>query len=244
MMARRHEPPNSLDFFPTPPWATRALFRHVLPALGIETIGKVWECACGEGHMAAVIAEFTHEPVIATDIFDYGYGSTLVDFLDARLAPAFSDCADWIVTNPPFKPADQFALRALDLARIGVALLLRIQWVEGEERYYSLFRDRPPTVIAPFVERVPMLRGRWDPNASTATCYGWFVWLHGAAPRAPYWIPPGSKARLTDADDRRRFATAIQSDAPLFSRVPLEIDSGTSTMGDGSRVNRIIPNVA
>jgi hypothetical protein len=72
VMARRHEPPNSLEFFPTPPWATRALFRHVLQAIGVKEVGRVWEPACGEGHMAAVIAEFTQEPVIATDIFGYG----------------------------------------------------------------------------------------------------------------------------------------------------------------------------
>jgi hypothetical protein len=40
------------------PWATRALFRHVLPAIGVDAIGSVWEPACGEGHMAAVVAEF------------------------------------------------------------------------------------------------------------------------------------------------------------------------------------------
>jgi hypothetical protein len=31
VMAQRREPPDALDYFPTPPWATRALFRHVLP---------------------------------------------------------------------------------------------------------------------------------------------------------------------------------------------------------------------
>ena len=30
VMARRVEAPDSLDFFPTPPWATRALVEHVL----------------------------------------------------------------------------------------------------------------------------------------------------------------------------------------------------------------------
>ena len=69
VMARRREPPDALDYFPTPPWATRAMFRHVLPALGIEATGHVWKPACGEGHMAAVIAEFT-PTVIASDIFD------------------------------------------------------------------------------------------------------------------------------------------------------------------------------
>src|ERR1022692_3585455 len=102
VMAQRREPPDALDFFPTPPWAARALFRHVLPALGVTAVGNVWEPACGEGHMAAIIPEFTNGLVIATDIFDYGYGTAPVDFLDEHPAPPFTDCADWIITNPPF----------------------------------------------------------------------------------------------------------------------------------------------
>ena len=57
VMAQRREPPDALDFFPTPLWGSRALFRHVLPFLGIDAIGSAWEPACGEGHMAAVIRE-------------------------------------------------------------------------------------------------------------------------------------------------------------------------------------------
>ena len=30
VVARRHEPLTSLDDFPTPPWATRALMEHVI----------------------------------------------------------------------------------------------------------------------------------------------------------------------------------------------------------------------
>jgi hypothetical protein len=62
--------------------------------------------------------------------------------------------------NPPFALACEFALRALELASEGVAMLVRTQWIEGIGRYEKLFRDRPPTVYAPFVERVPMVRGR------------------------------------------------------------------------------------
>jgi hypothetical protein len=56
------------------PWATRALFRHVLPALGVEAVDTVWEPACGEGHMAEIIAEFSTGQVVASDIYDYGCG--------------------------------------------------------------------------------------------------------------------------------------------------------------------------
>jgi hypothetical protein len=219
VMAQRREPPDALDYFPTPLWATRALFRHALPALGVDAIGRAWEPACGEGHMASVIAEFARGPVIASDIFDYGYGIAPHDFrYDEPLTKP-----DWIITNPPFSIACEFTLRALDLATEGVAMLVRTQWIEGIGRYEKLFRDRPPALYAPFVERVPMVKGRWDPDASTATSYAWFVWSKRtvASPRI-FWIPPGCRVALTHADDRQCFAawTLAPADAPLFSPRP------------------------
>lgn len=216
-MAQRREPPDALDYFPTPPWATRALFRNVLPALGVDAIGRVWEPACGEGHMAAVVTEFACGAVVASDIFSYGYGTAPHDFLhDVPLIEA-----DWIITNPPFSIACEFTVRALDLAAEGVAMLVRMQWIEGAGRYEKLFRDRPPALYAPFVERVPMVKGRWDPDASTATAYAWFIWRkRTSGPARIIWIPPGCRAGLARPDDRRRFATWSLQPAvtPLLDR--------------------------
>ena len=80
-MNSRLHPADSLDFSPTPPWATRALMHCVMPVLGLREFNSVWEPACGEGHMAEVLREFFAE-VIATDVFDYGYGDAVHDFLD------------------------------------------------------------------------------------------------------------------------------------------------------------------
>ena len=127
---------------------------------------------------------------------------------------------DWVITNPPFNLALDFALRGLELAREGVALLVRSVWLEGAERYRSLFAKHPPAIVAQFVERVPMTKGRWDPEASTATGYSWFV-LSKLAP-APgetrlVLIPPGQPVALTRPGDRARFAAWSTGDAlPLF----------------------------
>lgn len=210
-MASRHEPPESLEFFPTPPWASRALFHFVLPVALRQPksipvfIDSAADPCCGEGHMAEVIAEFSFEPPIATDIFDYGYGRAGADFLDTTLAPV-SLRRDWFIFNPPFGPSIDFVLRALEFATVGVAMFQRTQWIESSGRYNKIFCDRPPTLFAPFVERVPLVKGRWDPDASTATSYSWFVWVKGAEPLPPFWIPPVCRETLTHKDDRRRFA--------------------------------------
>jgi hypothetical protein len=80
-MSSRVQPKDDLDYSPTPPWATRALIERVFPILGVRDFASVWEPACGEGHMAEVLREFFAE-VTATDVFDYGYGDVVYDFLD------------------------------------------------------------------------------------------------------------------------------------------------------------------
>ncbi|HKH28695.1 MAG TPA: hypothetical protein VKA61_10220 [Sphingomicrobium sp.] len=54
-MARRFEPMHSADDFPTPPWATRALFEHVLGDVVPLRRMSCLEPACGAGHMAEVL---------------------------------------------------------------------------------------------------------------------------------------------------------------------------------------------
>jgi hypothetical protein len=211
IMGDRREPDDSLDYFPTPPWATRALMEHALPqAIGDHRVDyaatlSAWEPACGEGHMSRVLEEY-FATVNATDVFGYGDHGTISNFLDPE-SPAFKG-RDWIITNPPFGDKSiQFVLRALDLATVGVAMFFRSQWaVEGVDRYESIFRDHPPTLCAYFVERVPLCKGEWNPHGTTATAYCWLVWVKGEQPRPPFWIPPGCRKELTRPDDIARFA--------------------------------------
>lgn len=215
-MGSRQEPDDSLDYFPTPPWATRALAHHVMPIVGQagKRLGVAWEPACGEGHIAEILAEYADE-VIATDVFDYGYG-TVQDFLQTDIKPPG---VDWIVTNPPFgEVALDFVRRSLSMldhgvVRVGVAMFFRSQWaVEGVERYDEIFRDRPPTVCAFFTERVNLCKGRWEPGGSTATAYCWLVWIRNdrAGPQRlklprMFWIPPHCRKELSKPDDAERF---------------------------------------
>lgn len=169
--------------------------------------------------MAEVLAE-TFDHVDATDIHDYGYGA-VADFLTAKIPP---DYADWIITNPPFGDlAEAFVLRALDLTSFGVAMFLRLQWLETVGRYERIFAKHPPLIIAQFAERVPLHKGRWEPEGTTATAYLWIVWLKDAAPRATefMWIPPGQREALTRPDDVARFTAR-----PVIKRASFNPETG------------------
>lgn len=188
--AQRVEPNDSPDDFPTPPWATRALVEHVI---GDKPDLKRLSClepACGAGHMSKALKEYFQE-VRSADAFHYGY-APVRDFLTY---PYETNAVDWVITNPPFRLAEEFVLRAFTVARRGVAILARTVFLESIGRYDVIFRDSPPTKFAQFVERVPMIRGRLDIKATTATGYAWFVWDKTAA-KGPelVWIPPCRRA--------------------------------------------------
>jgi len=182
-MAQRFEAKDSLDDFPTPPWATRALLEHVIPDKNLAK-RSVWEPACGEGHMAKVLKEYFGRADVS-DISSYGYGEVM-DFL----APQVVRDTDWIITNPPFRLAERFALKALPLAKVAVALLVRTVFIESVGRHERLFSRFKPAIFAQFTERVPMVRGRLDPKASTATGYAWIIWTKRSTTKTQLvWIP-------------------------------------------------------
>lgn len=195
VMQRRNEPADSLDYFPTPPWATRALFEHVLPEVPWK-YQSVHEPACGEGYMSEPIKEYAHE-VLSTDIFDYGYQDFVFDYLNSNPCHGFN----WVITNPPFKLAAEFIQKGID-ADISQAHFVRSAFFESVGRYNNIFKDNPPTTVAVFVERVPLVKGRVDEKAGSATSYAWFVWEHAkkGQPTELIWIPPCRKELEKDED--------------------------------------------
>lgn len=200
VMAQRVEAADSPDDFPTPPWATRALVKHVI---GIDVVAgaSCLEPACGRGHMARPLAEFFGR-VDSYDAYPYGF-APVRDFLTY---PYEARSHDWVITNPPFRLAEEFVVRALKVARVGVAILARTVFLESVGRYQRIFETSPPAKFAQFTERVPMVKGRLDPKATTATGYAWFVWsVTGELRRSPelVWIPPCRK-RLECAGDYGR----------------------------------------
>lgn len=170
VMQRRAEPHDSLDDFPTPPWATRALCEFLAERADLWPM-TVREPAANRGYMARPLAEYFGR-VEPSDIHDYGMGYDVGDYLfPAPLVPVH-----WTITNPPFRLAEDFIDRALSTSTKGVAMIVRAAFLEGQGRHERLFSQRPPQTVLQFSERVVMHRGRVTADGSTATAYAWLIW--------------------------------------------------------------------
>lgn len=195
VMQQRTEAHDSLDDFPTPPWATRALCEFLRDRGFHLSMCDAREPAANRGHMVAPLREYFRS-VEAFDVHDYGAGYPVADYLFGPLpAPT-----DFTITNPPFRLAEQFIERALATSDCGVAMLVRAAFLESVGRYKRLYSGKPPSYVLQFVERVVMHKGRLAPEGSTATAYAWLVWLPPEEDTRLRWIEPCRK-RLERAED-------------------------------------------
>lgn len=156
------------DFYATPDWAIYELLKRE------DFPDMVWEPASGNGAISKILENAGYE-VYSSDIRtdDDVYGDKGVDFLKLDLSMGS------IVTNPPFRLSLEFALHAFDCAK-KVALLERVQFLEGKTRYLQLFSKYPPVRIYPFVQRVKCYMGG-DSRIGGAgvLAFAWFVWEAG-----------------------------------------------------------------
>lgn len=167
------------DYYATDPYAIDKL-------LTVENPNKnIWECAAGEGHLSKRLSEFGYN-VVTSDIVERNYKLDFIqDFLtidkeDNQVDLVFKDYD--ILSNPPFKYATSFILKALDLIKPGneVYMFLKIQFLEGKQRYKDLFSKYPPKKVYVFSERVMCAKnGDFEgmkAGGGSAVCYAWYVW--------------------------------------------------------------------
>jgi hypothetical protein len=156
------------DFYITPSRAVEAL-------LSVESFeGLIWEPACGTGAISDVLKEYGHD-VLSSDLFDKGYGTPNADFLKAE-----GMFVENIITNPPFRYAQEFVDKALGLTTGKTAMLLKLAFLEGRKRSAYL-QSTPLKNVWVFSKRLKMSRGGNEDaykNGGMIT-FAWFVWEHG-----------------------------------------------------------------
>ena len=156
------------DLYETPACATHALIRTGI----LEQFPRILEPAAGRG---AIARELRTEgwTVIAHDLIDYegrDYDISVgINFFEARELGYL----DAIVTNPPYRLADHFIRKGLELG-VPVIVLLRLMALEGAKRSDIMEHLRHVFVG---IERLPMMhREGWTgPRIESAAMpFAWF----------------------------------------------------------------------
>ena len=164
------------DYYATEPKAVELLLEK-------ESFSPtVWECACGEGHIAEVLKNQGYD-VVCSDIYDRGYEDTeIIDFLKVTSVATCSRMD--IITNPPYKFAKEFVEKALEISAEGtkIAMFLKLTFLEGKARK-KLFDKSPPKVVYVSSARLQCAKNgdfeKYGKGVGTAIAYAWFVWEKG-----------------------------------------------------------------
>jgi hypothetical protein len=162
------------DWYVEPEWCSRRLFA----AEKFE--GGIWDPACGGGTIVRSALAAGMQESIGSDLVDRGWTDQLTgDFLDYEpdgFAPPN------IASNPPFKIAERFVAKALEIAERKVAMLLPSKWIQGQKR--SRWLKATPLYRVYFIcPRPSMPPGHviaaGEKPGNGTTDFAWFVWLRG-----------------------------------------------------------------
>ena len=154
------------DYYATDPKAAELL-------LEIEKISKrIWEPACGEGHLAKVFVKAGYD-VTSTYLIDRGYGRGGVNFL-LNTQKFDGD----IITNPPYKFAVPFIDTAIRTVTEGhkVCMFLKVQFLEGKD-HRKLFELYKPARVWVSTSRIQC--GKNGDFKGSMVAYAWYVWEKG-----------------------------------------------------------------
>ncbi len=161
-MARRDN-----DFYPTPSWATKVLLDHE------DIRGEILECAAGDRDMARVLCG-RNRIVYTNDIDKKRSADTHFD-ASSNAAWALHNTrhgrANWVVTNPPFSVADLIVPAAYLYARTGIAMMLRLSYLEPTKKRGTWLNKYPPTKLIV----LPRISFTGDGKTDNVTC-AWMIW--------------------------------------------------------------------
>lgn len=135
--------------------------------------GAIYDPACGGGTIPRVARERGYK-ADGSDLVFRGFGRGGVDFLSDGTP------RENIVTNPPYRLAEEFARHALKVTQGSVALVTRISFLNGQRRAVSLYDRHPPALVLVLSARPSMPPGGTDIPAKGGTAdYVWIVWDQG-----------------------------------------------------------------
>ena len=151
------------DFYPTASWLTEVLL-ELYPSIG----GTIFECCSGDLDMARVLGTISSVTVVTNDIDET---KPAMFHVDATKSAYYKWDFDWIVTNPPFNRAMEILQVSYDHAKVGVAMLLRLSFLEPTKNRSDWLSTHPPT----YMIVLPRHSFTGDGNTDSVTA-AWMIW--------------------------------------------------------------------
>jgi len=133
--------------------------------------GHIFEPCVGVGHLVEAMKGAGCEYITTNDI-DLSVAADM--HMDAQLC-GFQTGIDWVVTNPPFSKAFPILKQMLPLAQEGVALLLRLSFLEPTYERGAWLAAHPPDLLIV----LPRMSFTGDGKTDSVTC-AWMVWYSKA----------------------------------------------------------------
>lgn len=208
---------NPHDLYTEQRAATLVLLKYA-PEIG----GTILEPCDGTGNISReLIYRFGVESVRTNDVDRQHEGKN--SYLDASLAETWAEWERplWVVSNPPFNLAPRILPLALAHARLGVAMFLRLSYIEPtkgqgkREGRAAWLRANPPQRLINLWRMSFTADGKTD----SVTC-AWFIWHKGyiATSEPPILIIPESEgeALVRERDLVLPSYTVKHIDTPLL----------------------------
>lgn len=157
------------EFYPTPETITAAF----LDRIGVQDM-NVFEPCVGQGHMSNVLKKFAkgmHTNDLNPDVFaDYHLDATKEEswkiFTDKQ-------DIDFVVTNPPDSKAYEILKNALAYSEVGVAMYLRLSFLEPCRDRAGFLSSNPPKGLLV----MPRVSFTGDGKTDSMT-RAWMIWTH------------------------------------------------------------------
>ena len=163
------QPRHPLGWYTEPRWCDRQFFA------ALEFSGAIHDPCCGEGRIPEAAIEAGYKAT-GSDLVYRGFGRGGVDFLKDRTRRRN------IVFNPPSNPGtgiyiDPFILHALSVAIETVSVIVPVQVLCGQDRFWDLYRSCPPSLVLACSQRPSMPPGGMGiAEKGGTTDYVWLVW--------------------------------------------------------------------
>lgn len=135
--------------------------------------GKTYFEPCkGIGSISDYMKEYHDITMVTNELFGYSESDFTEDYINPRKGVAKIWDYDVIITNPPYKLAQEFVQEGFKYAKVQYHLL-RLSFLEGKRRKAELFSQKHLKRVFLFSYRISCAKGINEEKQANAVAYCW-----------------------------------------------------------------------